>query len=145
MLSFLPLPSPHPPILEESFRGPARFLPSPCTWRCPSGQAKIAPGQGDGWSCGGFDKLPGRLSEKTATCQTAPDSIPPGSPEATERPPKGPSGLGCAPWGRSGVPERSAPRAREPRAWLEARQVLRRRDADLPSRRVRSRGPCRPR
>lgn len=88
---------------------PARFLPSPCTRRCPSGQTKIAPKQGDRRSCGRFDKL----SEKTATCQNAPDSISPGSPEArlgfAERPPQGPPGRGCAPWGWSGVLERSAP------------------------------------
>lgn len=57
-LSFRPLPFPHPPILEESFRCPARLLPSPYTCRCLAGQAKIAPGQGDRGSCSGFDKLP---------------------------------------------------------------------------------------
>lgn len=123
MLSFLPLPSPHlPAFLEESFMGPARFLPSSCTRRCPSGQTKIAPRQGDRRSCGRFDKL----SEKTATCQNAPDSIPPRSPEArlgfAERPPRGPPGRGCAPWGGSGVAERSAPGhvSREP-GWRRSR------------------------
>lgn len=32
-------------VLEERFTGPARFLPSPYTWRCPLGKANIAQGR----------------------------------------------------------------------------------------------------
>lgn len=83
----------------------------------------------------------GQLSKKTATCQTAPDSIrPPGSrARARRQAAQGTARAGLRSPGRVGRPGASRAGAREPA------QVRERPGADLPSQRARSRGPCRPR